>query len=65
VGRDRLGKSSTAQVSLVPAEVTRGPLHPGTSGGIVVRLPDDVTIELGDISPAWIAELIRELARPS
>jgi hypothetical protein len=62
--RKRLGERSTTLISLVPAQVTG---EVGASGGlgVVVRLPSGVSMELGDASPTWVAELIRELERPT
>lgn len=64
--RKRLGgdERSTALISLVPARVT-GEVRSSIGFGVVVRLPNGVSIERGDASPAWVAELIRELARPT
>jgi hypothetical protein len=59
--RDRLTKGSAGPVLLAPARVTAGPVVLSTSGGVVVRLPGGVTLELGDVSPGWVATLIREL----
>jgi hypothetical protein len=63
--RDQLTKKSAAELSLVPATVTEGAFHLGASGRVVVRVAGDVIVELSDVSPAWVARLIRELARPA
>lgn len=52
--RDR-ARASTAIV-LAPAAIVEP-----RGGGIVVRLPNAVAIDLGDASPAWVASLIGEL----
>jgi hypothetical protein len=64
--RKRLGEQerSTTLISLVPAQVTGG-VGSDDGFGVVVRLPNGISIERGDASPAWVAELIRELARPT
>jgi hypothetical protein len=61
--RRRLTTGASAPVSFVPATVTVGSI--GAPGGVVVRLPDGIAIELGEVAPTWVAHLIRELARPS
>jgi transposase-like protein len=71
--RDRLGERrwsrphTEAEVSLVPARVvdTVGETSASASAGVVVRLADDVAIELADATPAYVAALIRALARPA
>lgn len=54
---------STALISFVPAKVV-SKVEASGGLGVVVRLPNEVSVDLGDASPAWVAELIRELARP-
>lgn len=47
------------------AQVSAGSVQPSGPVAVVVRLSGDIAIELGDATPAWVAESIRELARPS
>ena len=55
--KKRLACSPTAMVSLVPATiVTR-------ETAIAIRLPGDVTIEVANASPNWVAALVSELTR--
>jgi hypothetical protein len=56
------GATST-MISLVPAEVIVNRTE--TSGRVVVRLPSAVEIDLDNVSPGWVAALIRELVRPA
>lgn len=56
--RSRRRKAAT--ISLIPAQVVS---DAAATTGVVVRLPDDVVIDLGDASPVWVAALIRELVQ--
>ena len=53
-------------VSLVPAEVRSSRGLDGVDGTtVVVRLPDEVAIEIASASSEWVAALVRALARPA
>lgn len=55
--KKRLVASAAPTLSLVPATiVTR-------EATIVIRLPGDVTIEVADASPNWVAAIVAELTR--
>lgn len=57
-------KASTA-LTLVPATVI-GDAPEGSAGtAAMIRLPHGIVIELEGASPAWVAALARELARPA
>lgn len=57
--RKRLDRQAGAEasLSLVPAHV----LGASVAGAVVLRLPNDVAIEVADGSPSWVAALVREL----
>jgi len=47
-------------LSLVPATIV------AVSGAtLTLRLPGEVTIDIANVSPSWVATLIAELTRPS
>jgi transposase-like protein len=46
-------------LALVPATII------STNAELVIRLPNDVTIEVENPSPTWIAAVVRELTRSS
>ena len=57
----KLGEVSTPPtISLVPARVVA---DAEAAVSVVVRMPEDVLLEIGDASPAWVATLIRELVK--
>jgi len=47
-------------LALVPAVVTTEPPAP-----ITIRLPNGIGIEAASATPAWIAQVVAELSRPS
>lgn len=50
-------------VSLVPATIVSAV----TTAAVVIRLPNGIAVELASagVSPAWLAEVVEELARSS
>src|SRR6185295_9173942 len=56
--RKRLRDRTQASTAIVLAPAT---IMEPRGGGLVVRLPNAVGIELGDASPAWVASLIGAL----
>jgi hypothetical protein len=58
------GKRSAPAMQPVPARVGTGSVQLSGPGRVVVRLTGDVTIGLGNVAPAWVAVLIREMAWP-
>ena len=62
--RKRLGEwdgldpaGDTSPVQFVPAVVQGSRVAAG--GTIAIRLPDGVTVEIADVSPQWVASLVR------
>lgn len=55
-------KAGPATVSLVPATIVSTAV-PGAA--VVIRLPNAIAVEIAsaDVPPAWIADLVAELAR--
>jgi len=53
------GSEPARALTLVPATIV------SRNAELVLRLPNDVTIEVGNASPTWIAAVVRELTRSS
>jgi transposase-like protein len=57
--KKRLASRAAPTPSLVPATIVT---HAAT---ITIRLPGDVTVEVANASPSWVASIIAELTRSS
>ena len=51
------GSQPARALTLVPATIV------STNAELVLRLPNEVTIEVGNASPTWLATMVRELTR--
>jgi transposase-like protein len=58
--RTTAGPRSAPMLSLVPASIV------AVSGAMLtLRLPGEVSIDVANASPSWVATLVAELTRPS
>ena len=56
--KKRLPAPVTSALSLVPASII------STGASVTIHLPGEVTIEVANASPSWVAAIVVELTRP-